>query len=107
MADFLSWPFFEDRHRELYHDLKPFVAELDPIDDGDDRGSCRRIVKALGKAGWLEHATALNAGLDVRSLCLIRESLAYHHSLADFTFAMQGLGSAPVALYGSDALQAK
>ncbi|GMR24337.1 MAG: acyl-CoA dehydrogenase family protein [Acidobacteriota bacterium] len=106
---FLSWPFFDDAHRALRSDLERFVTELEGIinssaEDGDERASCRRLVKALGASGWLRHAVA---ELEVRSLCLIRETLAYHHGLADFAFAMQGLGSAPISLFGSDELKSK
>ncbi len=104
--DFLSWPFFDDTHRALRSELKSFIAELEGIINRgtDERTTCRHLVKALGEAGWLRHATA---DLEVRSLCLIRETLAYQHGLADFAFAMQGLGSAPISLYGSDELKSK
>ncbi len=103
--DFLSWPFFDEEHRALRSDLQRFVTELTPLDDdGDHRATCRRLVEALGKDQWLRYAVN---ELEVRSLCLIRETLAYHHGLADFAFAMQGLGSAPITLYGSDDLKSK
>jgi alkylation response protein AidB-like acyl-CoA dehydrogenase len=77
-------------------------------DDGDPFGVCRGYVAALGRAGWLKHAVPHPYGgarerLDVRSICLVRETLAYASGLADFAFAMQGLGSAPIALFGSEA----
>ena len=103
--DFLSWPFFDDTHRALRTDLQRFVTELESVvHGGDERAACRRLVKSLGAAGWLRYAAA---DLEARSLCLIRETLAYHHGLADFAFAMQGLGSAPINLYGSDELKSK
>ena len=104
--DFLSWPFFDDAHRALRSELVRFTADLEGIINKgtDERTTCRHLVKALGAAGWLRHAAA---DLEVRSLCLIRETLAYHHGLADFAFAMQGLGSAPINLYGSDELKSK
>jgi len=104
--DFLSWPFFDDTHRALRSELKSFIADLEGIINRgtDERTTCRHLVKALGEAGWLRYATA---HLEVRSLCLIRETLAYQHGLADFAFAMQGLGSAPINLYGSDELKSK
>ena len=103
--DFLSWPFFDDTHRALRTDLQRFVTEPEfVVHDDDERATCRRLVKTLGAAGWLRHAAT---DLEVRSLCLIRETLAYHHGLADFAFAMQGLGSAPINLYGSDELKSK
>ena len=109
--DFLAWPFFDDVHRALRSDLQRFVPELESIinngaDNGDERATCRRIVKTLGDAGWLRHAVN-EKKIDVRALCLIRETLAHHHGLADFAFAMQGLGSAPISLFGSDELKSK
>ena len=102
--DFLAWLFFEDRHRALHRELGPFIKDtLGAIEtDGDERATCARLVEALGEGGWLKHVVGR---FDVRSLCLIRETLAHHHGLADFAFAMQGLGSAPISLFGSDALK--
>lgn len=109
---FLDWPFFEDRHRALAAELDAWAGAALPglVDHHDVDGSCRRLVAALGKAGWLRHAVPASHGgaadrLDVRSLCLIRETLARHEGLADFAFAMQGLGTGPVTLFGSDALK--
>lgn len=116
MADrtFLDWPFFEERHRVLRRDLEAFAdARLpDLVDHHDVDGSCRRLVAALGEAGVLRHAvTAPHGGaaerIDVRSLCLIRETLAYRAGLADFAFAMQGLGTGPITLFGTDEQQAR
>ena len=109
--EFLAWPFFDDAHRALRSDLQRFVPKLESIinngaDDGDERAICRRIVKTLGDGGWLRHAVN-EEKIDVRALCLIRETLAHHHGLADFAFAMQGLGSAPISLFGSDELKSK
>lgn len=109
MADtsFLSWPFFEDRHRALAEDLDAWATTaLADIDHGDTDAACRSLVAMLGQAGWLEHATidpANNAPLDVRSLCLIRETLARHDGLSDFAFAMQGLGTGAISLFGTQA----
>lgn len=112
-TSFLSWPFFEEHHRHLAQNLgrwaKEHVAGL--VDHHDTDGSCRKLVKAMGEAGWLRAAVpAAYGGLyetfDVRALCLIRETLAYHNGLADFAFAMQGLGTGPITLYGSDAIKA-
>ena len=102
--DFLDWPFFEDRHRALHRKLGPFIKDtLGTIDtDGDERATCARLVGALGEGGWLKHVVGR---FDVRSLCLIRETLSHHHGLADFAFAIQGLGSAPISLFGSDTLK--
>src|SRR3954447_24472979 len=94
MSD-LRWPFFEDRHRA-------FAAELDawplPAEGGDLDARCRALVTALGAGGWLRHCVG---ELDVRTLCLAREALARKDALADFAFAMQGLGSGAISLYGS------
>ena len=77
--------------------------------DGDVDSQCRALVKQLGDAGWLRHAVAgtrdggMADAIDTRSICLLRETLAWHHGLADFAFAMQGLGSGAISLHGSDA----
>ena len=109
MADrsFLNWPFFEPRHRELADALDAWVAhELASIDHSDTDAACRSLVSALGRGGWLTHSavdpSSPGSGLDVRSLCLIRETLARHDGLADFAFAMQGLGTGAISLFGSD-----
>ncbi|GAB1478396.1 acyl-CoA dehydrogenase family protein [Paracoccaceae bacterium] len=100
---FLDWPFFEDRHRALAAGLEAWCAQHLPVDHGDVDAACRGLVAALGAGGWLQHSGA-SAGerLDVRSLCLIRETLARHDGLADFAFAMQGLGMGAVSLFGTD-----
>ena len=100
---FLKWPFFEDRHRDLAVALEAWCAAHLPVDHGDVDAACRGLVLALGAGGWLRHSGA-GAGerLDVRALCLIRETLARHDGLADFAFAMQGLGMGAVSLFGSD-----
>jgi acyl-CoA dehydrogenase len=104
MADrsFLTWPFFEDRHRALSEALEAWCAANLPVDHSDVDAACRGLVAALGAGGWLRHSGA-GAGevLDLRSLCLIRETLARHDGLADFSFAMQGLGMGAVSLFGS------
>ncbi|WP_417599022.1 acyl-CoA dehydrogenase family protein [Pararhodobacter oceanensis] len=104
MADqtFLNWPFFEDRHRALAAEVEAFAAGL-TIDHSDTDAACRALVSALGEAGIAEHSGALDGKLDVRSLCLIRETLARHDGLADFAFAMQGLGTGAISLFGSEA----
>ena len=105
MADksFLDWPFFEDRHRELAAALEAWCAVHLPVDHGDVDAACRSLVAMLGAGGWLQHSgAAIGEKLDVRSLCLIRETLARHDGLADFSFAMQGLGMGAVSLFGSD-----
>ena len=113
MADvaFLQWPFFADTHRRLHSDLLAWRdAHLRRPDEADPFGACRDYVAQLGQAGWLRYAVPDAYGgalpsLDVRSLCLIRETLGYASGLAEFAFAMQGLGSGPVSLYGSEALK--
>ena len=108
----LDWPFFDDRHRELARSLEQWASDsLSEVGhQGDVDAVCRDLVRRLGAAGWLRHAVPAAYGgvsdrLDSRSLCLIREILARHAGLADFAFAMQGLGSGAIALYGSDALK--
>ena len=104
MADktFLSWPFFDDRHRELAVALEEWCAAHLPVDHGDVDAACRTLVALLGKGGWLRFSGAQEGELlDVRTLCLIRETLARHDGLADFAFAMQGLGMGAVSLFGT------
>ncbi|HER26378.1 MAG TPA: acyl-CoA dehydrogenase, partial [Rhodospirillales bacterium] len=86
---FLDWPFFGDRHRHLAQHLEAWCARHLPVDHDDIDAACRGLVSELGAAGFLE-LTGAGPGesLDVRSLCLIRETLARHDGLADFAFAM-------------------
>ncbi|RMD91464.1 MAG: acyl-CoA dehydrogenase [Alphaproteobacteria bacterium] len=99
---FLDWPFFEARHRALAEALEAWCAEDLPVDHGDVDAACRALVAAMGRDGWLVHTAGDGAAaLDVRTLCLIRETLARHDGLADFAFAMQGLGMGPVTLFGT------
>ena len=107
MADrsFLDWPFLEPRHKALALELDAFAARL-AVDHSDTDAACRALVAALGEAGWLDHTAvdpAAPGPLDVRSLCLIRETLARHDGLADFAFAMQGLGTGALSLFGTEA----
>ncbi|SEC68099.1 acyl-CoA dehydrogenase family protein [Rhodobacter sp. 24-YEA-8] len=99
---FLDWPFFETRHRELSAALEEWAAGHLPVDHSDVDTACKGLVRDLGAAGFLRHSGA-DAGetLDVRSLCLIRETLSRHDALADFAFAMQGLGMGAVSLFGT------
>lgn len=112
MADksFLKWPFFEDHHRVLAHDLETWcIDHLHHIDHSDVDQTCISLVAMLGDAGWLNHSAidpSSPGKLDVRSLCLIRETLARHDGLADFAFAMQGLGTGAVSLFGSETQRA-
>jgi acyl-CoA dehydrogenase len=103
-TSFLQWPFFERRHRELAARLEAWCQVHLPWHHDDVDISCRELVASLGRDGWLRH-TGADQGerLDVRSLCLIRETLARHDGLADFAFAMQGLGMGAVSLFGTAA----
>jgi acyl-CoA dehydrogenase len=106
MADksFLSWPFFEDRHHELSARLEHWCVANLPADHSDVDAACKQLVADLGAGGFLRHSGAAEGEvLDVRSLCIIRETLARHDGLADFAFAMQGLGMGAVSLFGSPA----
>jgi len=99
---FLSWPFFEARHRDLVDELAAWCEEKLPPAGDDLDSDCRALVEALGKAGFLKLCVADGESRpDVRSLAIARESLAYHSPLADFAFAMQGLGSGAVSLFGT------
>lgn len=105
---FLDWPFFEDKHRELAISLDAWCTEnLHSVDHSDTDLACRSLVKLLGQAGWANFSAIDplddNSKLDVRSLCIIRETLARHDGLADFSFAMQGLGTGAISLFGSSA----
>jgi acyl-CoA dehydrogenase len=113
MADtsFREWPFFEDKHRALAASARDWcAAEIGPkgfAEHDDIDTDCRSLARAMGSAGWLKHCVPAAFGgasetLDVRSLCLMRETLGYHSGLADFVFAMQGLGSGTLSLFGSD-----
>lgn len=112
---FLDWPFFDDHHRTLAADLEAWCIDqrlADQPHDHDVDAACRKLVRQLGDGGWLRYAVPRTWGgvhdaLDVRSLSLIREMLARHNGLADFVFAMQGLGSGTISLFGSDAQKAK
>ncbi len=110
MADrsFLDWPFFEARHRDLAAALDEWAtANLEKVDHADTDQACRDLVAALGRDGWLTHSGAPDGKLDVRTLCLIRETLARHDGLADFAFAMQGLGTGAISLFGTEAQKAE
>ena len=113
MADrsFLDWPFFEDRHRHFAADLEAWADRTEAAGlhgDHDLDGDCRTILKALADGGWLANAVPdVDGRLDVRTLCLTRETLARRSGLADFVFAMQGLGSGPISLFGTDDQKAR
>jgi acyl-CoA dehydrogenase len=95
---FLAWPFFEERHRRFADDLEAWCAANLPVDHADTDAACRALVARLGAAGWLR-LTAPD--LDVRTLSIARETLARHDGLADFAFAMQGLGTGAITLFGN------
>ncbi len=104
----LDWPFFDDRHRRLARDLDAWAAANVPPTHGDDvDAECRDLVRRLGAAGWLRHAVAGRdhggeaEAIDTRAICLIRDTLARRSGLADFAFAMQGLGSGAISLAGT------
>jgi acyl-CoA dehydrogenase len=111
MADrtFLDWPFFDDSHRRLADELDAWcTANLTGEHGADIDAACRELVGKLGAGGWLGYCVPAAWGgvhetLDVRSLALIRETLARHDGLADFAFAMQGLGSGTITLFGTEA----
>jgi acyl-CoA dehydrogenase len=106
MADrsYLAWPFFEDRHRALADALEAWCLANLPLAHDDVDSACRELVARLGRDGWLL-CTAPDQEqtqpLDVRSLCICREILARHDGLADFAFAMQGLGAGAISLFGN------
>jgi acyl-CoA dehydrogenase len=106
---FLDWPFFDNSHRALAAELEIWCeSNLGEAHGEDVDAECRALVGKLGAGGWLRHCVpaaygGVHEALDVRSLALIRETLARHDGLADFVFAMQGLGSGTISLFGSEA----
>ena len=116
MADtaYLDWPFFDDRHRSLARELDAWAAaHVADVHSADVDADCRTLVRRLGEAGWLRHAVGGTAHggaadvIDTRAICLLRETLARHNGLADFAFAMQGLGSGAISLAGDAAQRAR
>jgi acyl-CoA dehydrogenase len=106
----LNLPFFDPAHQELANQLVAWVPQQQ-VDERDDRRACRDWVRLLGDAGWLRYCVPAQFGgalaqLDSRALVILRETLAYHSPLADFAFAMQGLGSGAITLAGTPAQQA-
>jgi acyl-CoA dehydrogenase len=105
---FLEWPFFGEEHRRLAGELEDWcLGELAEEPGEDTDAECRALVRKLGEGGWLRYCVPQAFGgateqLDVRSLALIRETLARHSGLADYAFAMQGLGSGTISLFGTD-----
>jgi len=108
LSDFLDWPFFDAQHRSLRELVERWAhSQADPLPSDDVDAACRARVASLAAAGILRYCVPSRDGgaleeLDSRALCLIREALAYHDGLADFAFAMQGLGSGSITLAGSD-----
>ena len=104
MADksFLSWPFFEPRHRDVAAKLQRWCEDELPEPTGDLDEDCRTLVRELGSAGFLKLCVADgDKRPDVRTLAIMRETLAYYSALGDFAFAMQGLGSGAISLFGT------
>jgi acyl-CoA dehydrogenase len=110
MADksYLEWPFFEPRHRALEQELDAWAAtNVEHHHEADVDAACKRLVSSIGVAGFFKHAVAgLEYGgstevIDTRAICIVRETLARHSGLADFCFAMQGLGSGAISLFGT------
>ena len=110
----LALPFFDDVHRELGPRLADWIS-VQQVDESDDRKACREWVKRLGDSGWLRYCVPAGSDgalggaldkLDSRALVILRETLAFHSPLADFAFAMQGLGSGAITLAGTSAQQA-
>ncbi len=111
----LDWPFFEERHTVLATELDAWCHRtLSHIDHSDTDAACRHLVRQLGAGGWLRMAVPAGPegrwggrwpDIDSRAVCIIRETLARHDGLADFAFAMQGLGSGAISIAGSDALR--
>jgi acyl-CoA dehydrogenase len=101
---FLRWPFFADRHVAVAEAIERWSVDNLPVDHSDTDAACRDLVRQLAAGDWLTHTAPdpdAMQPLDVRTLCLIRETLARHDGLADFAFAMQGLGAGPISLFGN------
>jgi acyl-CoA dehydrogenase len=111
LAETLSWPFFEEHHRGFADALTRWAdATLPSLPHDDVDKACRARVVALGEAGFLKAAVPAEFGglhpkLDVRTLCIARETLAFRDGLSDFAFAMQGLGTGSISLYGTPELK--
>ena len=106
--NYLQWPFFDEQHRQLQAQVNAWASEhIDQSPHLDVDASCRQLVKQLADAGWLRHAIAgVSYGaktevIDTRAICLLRETLAQYSGLADFAFAMQGLGTGAISLFGT------
>ena len=116
---YLNWPFLDESHRKLARDFRVWAdREIAPLSDeepDDEEGLdalARELVKRLAAGGWLQYSVPAPWGgkyetLDVRALCLMRETLAQYSGMADFSFVMQGLGSGPISLFGSEEIRSK
>lgn len=116
---YLNWPFLDESHRKLARDFRIWAdREIAPLSDeepDDEEGLdalARELVKRLAAGGWLQYSVPAPWGgkyetLDVRALCLMRETLAQYSGMADFSFVMQGLGSGPISLFGSEEIRSK
>ena len=107
--EYLDWPFLEPQHRVFAERLHAWAQEhVDPTAPDDVDKACRALVNRLGEGGWLKHVVGGSAyggesdRIDIRTVCLARETLAWHSGLADFAFAMQGLGSGAITLFGTE-----
>ncbi len=112
--DSLKLPFFDHSHRALYADAKTWASAALPnrVHTGNVDEHCIKLTRQMGEAGWLRYCVPAEYGgalteLDSRSICLLRQTLGYYDGLADFAFVMQGLGSGPISLFGSEALKQK
>jgi acyl-CoA dehydrogenase len=106
----MEWPFFDERHRVLARELDAWASKhIRAGHEKDVDAACRKLVRQLGEGGWLKYAIggkaygASSDAIDTRAVCVIRETLARHTGLADFAFAMQGLGSGAITLFGTPA----
>ncbi|MCR0982097.1 acyl-CoA dehydrogenase family protein [Roseomonas populi] len=106
--DFLSWPFLAPRHKDWAAEVEAWAAaNAERLSEGETDEACRNLARAMGEAGLLRMAVPESGKLDVRALCIARETLARYSGLADFAFAMQGLGTGSVTLFGGDELKAR
>ncbi|MET3105807.1 acyl-CoA dehydrogenase [Oxalobacteraceae bacterium GrIS 2.11] len=110
MPDYLAWPFFESYHQEIAKSIHHWARnEISQTHTSDVDSVCRQLVRQMGEANWLCYAVAgityggFSERIDTRAICLIRETLAQYSGLADFSFAMQGLGSGAISLFGTKA----
>jgi acyl-CoA dehydrogenase len=105
---FLDWPFLEDRHRALAAEAEDWARDnLAHVDHADTDAACRALARRMGAADLFRHCVPAGEAADMRALCILRETLARHDALADFVFAMQGLGSGAIVLHGTPAQRAR